>query len=101
MESKDHLLSIPEAAEILGVAPETVRRRIRNGEIEAVPWGRTHKVSAGVLMQPAYISTEEAGELLGLSARTVKEAIKAGRLPGKRFGKLYKADACAIKELIK
>ena len=39
-ESTDHLLSIPEVADRLGVSERTVRRYIEDGDLEVVDVGR-------------------------------------------------------------
>ena len=50
------LYRVREAAMIVGMNPETIRRRIRRGEIRA--WGRPQKVSLDELL-PIYVP--EAG----------------------------------------
>jgi len=41
---EDKLLSVDEAAELIGVLPETVRRWLRKGEIQGIKFGRLWRI---------------------------------------------------------
>jgi excisionase family DNA binding protein len=72
-------LSVDEAAQLLRVQPETVRRRLRSKELRAGPDG-------GVRLAPGddWLRVEDAAALLGVAPATVRSNVKRGRLTGKR-----------------
>jgi excisionase family DNA binding protein len=72
-------LSVDEAAQLLRVQPETIRRRVRSKELRAGPAG-------GVRLTPQddWVRVEDASALLGVAPATVRASIARGRLTGRR-----------------
>ena len=72
-------LSVDEAAQLLHVQPETVRRRLRAKELRPGPGG-------GVRLSPGddWLRVEDAAALLSVAPATVRSNIKRGRLVGRR-----------------
>ena len=71
-------LTVNEAAQLLRVQPETIRRRLRSKELRQGP--------AGVRLSPQddWLRVEDASALLGVAPATVRSSIKRGRLVGRR-----------------
>lgn len=76
-------IPIDEAARLLGVQAQTIRRRLRSGELR-----RADTIGAGdalVRLGPGdVIRAEDAAALLGVATPTVRAAIERGRLAGRR-----------------
>jgi excisionase family DNA binding protein len=74
-------LTVDEAAQLLHVQPETIRRRIRTKELRGGPDG-------GVRLVPLddWLRVEDAAALLSVAPATVRANIKRGRLVGRREG---------------
>jgi hypothetical protein len=75
-------LSIDQAAEMLRVQPETIRRRLRSRELVV----STTQGRELVAFEPGrtWLRVEDAGALLGLTSSSVRSAIRRGKLAGKR-----------------
>jgi hypothetical protein len=77
-------LSIEDAAHLLHVQPQTVRRRVRAKELRSAE--TIGPGPAAVRLSPAedWIRVEDASALLGVSPATVRSNISRGRLAGRR-----------------
>jgi excisionase family DNA binding protein len=96
------MLSIEEVARHYGLRPDTVRRKVRNGEIEALRIGRLYRLDwqgvwaceegpmpkgarQGRYMEPLLSKRRVAGGL-GVSARTIERWIALGLPTRNVFG---------------
>jgi hypothetical protein len=83
-ETRSISLTVDEAARLLHVQPQTIRRRLRSGELEQAE--RIGEGGPAVRLVPAetWIRVEDASALLGVSPATVRSNISRGRLDGRR-----------------
>ena len=58
----DKLLSVEEAAELIGVIPETIRRWLRTGEIEGEKFGRLWRIRESKLRGKAKTQITESDQ---------------------------------------
>lgn len=75
MEAQKDMLSVAEAAEILGITPSGVRDRIRRGLLPAVRVGRKWRIAAADLMIAEGVSPGLARYLCQFLASSLAEKI--------------------------
>ena len=49
VDKKSIVYSVPDAAELLGMSPQTLRKAIKNGKVKAAMVGRVQKLSSAEL----------------------------------------------------
>lgn len=81
-------MTVPDAAEAIGVSESTVRRWCRDGELAAEGLGSMLAVHrTGVTrMQRRYIRATEAADLLGVSDSRLYKLVAEKKLVAERFG---------------
>ena len=89
------LLTIPEAARILGIPVQLLRRHVRSGRYPSYDIdGRTlvdlDELAPRVMAERATIGIRDAAELTGLSERMLRRGARGGWLPCERIGNAYR-----------
>jgi excisionase family DNA binding protein len=110
--------STAEAAQILGVSPSTVRRRIASGELEAItvngnrripvaaleaatnPPTRAEHLAGDLSRLPALLDARTLAPILGMSVDTVWYHIRQGHLPSRKFGRRVLVTTAAIAKIV-
>ena len=89
------LVTINEAAPLVGKSPQQLRRGIEAGRYPYVPIGNRKLVDVDELTEiidreSATIGIEEATELTGLTDKVIRRGIREGWLPYIKEGKAYR-----------
>ena len=89
------LLTIPEAARILGIPAQMLRRYVRSGRYPSYDVdGRTlvdvDELVPLVMAERATIGIKDAAELTGLSEKMLRRGAKGGWLPCEKIGNAYR-----------
>ena len=85
MEKDEYLITIPQAAKILGISRIAVYRKVKKGEIEAVRVGRNYVITRKRLAGPSggELKEEQKRKISATVKRVVAEYGETLRLLGK------------------
>ena len=89
------LLTIPEAARLLSMDPQQLRRGVRAGRYPSYQIdGRTlvdvDELAPIVMEERATIGIREAAQLTGLTENMIRRGARGGWLPCEKIGKAYR-----------
>lgn len=99
------LRSIPEAAQLLGIDAQRLRRGIQSGryahyEIEGRILVDVDALGEIIEAERRTISIEEAAQLTGLTKTMIRRGAKGGWLPCERIGKAYRFTPARLLEAL-
>jgi hypothetical protein len=77
-------LSVEDAARLLHVQPQTIRRRVRAGELQTAETIGPAPASVRLVPGEDWIRVEDASALLRVAPATIRSNITRGRLTGRR-----------------
>lgn len=110
--------STNEAAAMLGVSPNTVRRRIASGELEAVNDNGNHRILLAAIEAaintpkhaddltgdlshlPGLVDARTAAPILGMSVHSVWYHLRQGHLPSRKLGRRVLIPTSAIAAML-
>jgi len=98
----DEAMTVQRAAEVLGLSEQTVRRLLRDGELEELENCPLPRKGGGIWLskasvmrlkrrmieerqQPDEVTLREAAEIIGISYAAAKQRFNSGQLPGRRL----------------
>jgi excisionase family DNA binding protein len=82
------LLTTEEAGRLYGIKPDTVRRMIHRGALDAWRGPRGWRVRVDP-SQALTVSTSRAGAILGVQPATVRRMVRDGRLAGAKVNRRW------------
>lgn len=94
--------STKDAAASLGVSFSTVRRLMKNGEINFFRIGNSVKITASEVDRFSnMVNLQQAADILDVHAITIRRLIISGKLPALRIGRCYRIATSDIEKIMK
>lgn len=100
------MMSVPSAAETLGISAYALRRAIRSGQIPVVTVGKKVLVdvdSAKVVLAPRAregVGIAALAQQTGMTVSAIRRGIDEGWLPHWRAGRAYMFDVSTVEEAL-